>query len=56
MNTVEVKEMKLSKEEFDLMAFALNSVAIRGDQAMVMVSLVDKINKAVKGEQAKQQD
>ena len=50
MNQITVKEMNLTKEEFNLMAFALNSVAIRGDQAVIMVSLVDKINKAVNGD------
>lgn len=51
MNKITLKEIELTKEEFDLLAFALNSVAIRGDQAMVMVYLVDKINKAVNGKQ-----
>lgn len=53
MNKITMKETEFTKQEFDLLAFALNSVAIRGDQAMIMVSLVDKINKAVNGEQAK---
>jgi len=56
MNQIKVKEMNITKEEFDLLSFALSSVAIRGDQAMVMVSLVNKINDAVKTDETVAQE
>ena len=46
-NTVIINEMKLSKDEIDLLAFALNSVVIRGERATTLISLVDKINNAI---------
>lgn len=56
MNSITMKETEFTKQELDLLSFALSSVAIRGDQAIVMISLVDKINKAVNENPAEQKN